>query len=180
MAGPVLILCATRLEMGAFLDRHLFRREEDAVRNLKIVTSTDQSWVLALSGPGAFNAAVALTACLERFRPEFILHTGIAGVFPGNRLDPGDAAVAVTDTYIHTGVDDGRLGMGDSDETGFGATQHDPGGPASRSGQRPLALSIRSSILLTPLPFDLIPGKADTRVVSIKWTPAWLHPATGI
>ncbi len=103
MAGPVLILCATRLEMGAFLDRHLFRREEDAVRNLKIVTSTDQSWVLALSGPGAFNAAVALTACLERFRPEFILHTGIAGVFPGNRLDPGDAAVAVTDTYIHTG-----------------------------------------------------------------------------
>jgi futalosine hydrolase len=134
MAGPVLILCATRLEMAVFLDRHPVRRNRDAARNFPIYTGADRSWDLALSGPGVFNAARALTACLERCRPKFILQTGIAGVFTGTGLGLGDAAVAVTDTYVHTGVDTGR--------------QPDISRPQMR---------------LDPLPFDLIPEKELTR-----------------
>ncbi|MEX1302175.1 MAG: futalosine hydrolase [Desulfotignum sp.] len=134
MAGPVLILCATRLEMAAFLDRHPVRREKNVLRNLPIYTSPDQSWVLALSGPGVFNAARSLTACLERCRPKFVLHTGIAGVFAGTGLGLGDAAVAVRDTYVHTGVDTCR--------------QPDISHPQMR---------------LDPLPFDLIPEQGRSR-----------------
>jgi futalosine hydrolase len=135
MTGPVLILCATRQEMAAFLSRHRVRREKIAVRNLPIYTSSEQSWILALSGPGVFNAASGLTVCMEWFHPKLILHTGIAGVFAGTGLDLGDAAVAVTDTYVHAGVDTGRPGVGDPDEPGFGG----------------------------PLPFDLIPEQDRTR-----------------
>lgn len=134
MTGQALILCATRLEMAVFLERHPVRRVGDAAPHFPIYAGADQSWDLALSGPGGFNAARALTACLERCRPKFILHTGIAGVFAGTGLGLCDAAVAATDTYVHTGVDL----CPDSD-------RH------------------CSSMRLDPLPFDLIPEQDRTR-----------------
>lgn len=134
MTDPVLILCATRLEMAEFLERHLSRRVVDDNRGLSIYAGADQSWVLSLSGPGVFNAARTLTVCLERYRPKFILHTGIAGVFSGTGLDVGDAAVAVRETYIHAGVD-----------------------------VRPDSDLHRFSMGLGPLPFDLIPEHGLTR-----------------
>lgn len=134
MTGQALILCATRLEMAVFLERHPVRRVGDAAPHFPIYAGADQSWDLALSGPGGFNAARALTACLERCRPKFILHTGIAGVFAGTGLGLCDAAVAATDTYVHTGVDL----CPDSD-------RH------------------CSSMRLDPLPFDLIPEQGRTR-----------------
>ncbi len=133
MAAPVLILCATRLEMAAFLARHPAESMGDTPGNPDMMVSPDRSWHLVISGPGVFNAVWALTACLERFRPEFILHTGIAGVFAGTGLDIGDAAVAVKDTYVHAGVDLSR-----------------PGTHAACSR-------------LSPLPFDLIAGQGLTR-----------------
>ncbi len=133
MAGPVLILCATRLEMAAFLERHRSAPTDDSPGNLDLMFSPDRSWHLVISGPGVFNTAWALTACLERFRPSFILHTGIAGVFAGTNLDTGDAAVAVKDTYVHAGVD------------------------VSRPGQ------YAACSRLSPLPFDLIAGQGLTR-----------------
>jgi futalosine hydrolase len=133
MTGPVLILCATRLEMAAFLARHPVESRGDAPGNLDVRFSPDRSWCLVMSGPGVFNAVWALTACLERFRPQFILHTGIAGVFAGTDLDIGDAAVAVKDTYVHSGVD------------------------LSRPGTRGVCSR------LSPLPFDLIAGQGLTR-----------------
>ncbi len=176
MAGPVLIVCATRLEMAVFMDRHPVRREKHAAWHLPVYTCSDGAWILALSGPGVFNAAGCLTACLERFQPEFILHTGIAGVFAGTGLDPGDAAVAMTDTYIHAGVDNGRPCTENPEVTGVsGPGQAPPGGPAYRSGQTPrssqtvqssptpLAGSVSPSLRLDPLPFDLIPGQTDSR-----------------
>jgi futalosine hydrolase len=142
MARQVLILCATRLEMGAFLERHRAEPMGGTPGNLDLLSSPDQAWDLVISGPGVFNAAFALTACLERFRPAFILHTGIAGVFDGTGLGLGDAAVAVTDTYIHAGVDTTTLT-----------------GP------------IRPSMLLDPLPFDLIPGHGLSRQGIYELTP---------
>jgi futalosine hydrolase len=165
MAGQVLILCATRLEMAAFLERHRVGPAPmgGIPGNLEVLSGPARSWDLVISGPGVFNAAVALTACLERFRPAFILHTGIAGAFAGTGPGLGDAAVAVTDTYIHAGVDTGRPGMNPPDETGPGGTRYDPGGLPIRSGQNFLTGPIQPSTLLDPLPFDLIPGQPDTR-----------------
>ncbi|MDT8379510.1 MAG: futalosine hydrolase [Desulfotignum sp.] len=134
MTDPVLILCATRLEMAEFLDRHLSRRVVDDNRGISIYAGADRSWVLSLSGPGVFNTARALTVCLERYRPKFILHTGIAGMFADTGLDLGDAAVAVRETYVHAGV-----------EVWPDADLH------------------RVSMRLDPLPFDLIPEHGLTR-----------------
>lgn len=175
MTGQVLILCATRMEMGAFLDRHPARFTGLTPGKPDLLSGPDRSWDLVISGPGVFNAAVALSVCLERCRPAFILHTGIAGVFAGTGLEAGDAAVAVTDTYVHTGVDAAHPGSGDPDETGPGGVRPDPvgndpgssrphpGGSASRSGQTPLTGPIRPSLRLDPLPFDLIPGHGLSR-----------------
>lgn len=101
----VLILCATEMEMAVFLDRN--PPAPVKATGPGIFSGPDQAWDLIISGPGVFNAVCALTRCLERCRPELILHTGIAGVFDGTGLDLGDAAVAVKDTYLHAGVDTG-------------------------------------------------------------------------
>jgi futalosine hydrolase len=147
MAGRVLILCATRLEMAAFFDRNQVDQAGKTAGNIQIFSSPDHSWDLVISGPGVCNAACALTACLERFRPQFVLHTGIAGMFAGTGLDLGDAAVAVTDTYIHTGVDTFRTC---SDGDPLSGLTHLPG-------------TIHQCMPLDPLPFDLITGQALTR-----------------
>jgi futalosine hydrolase len=175
MAGQVLILCATRLEMGTFLERHRTEPMGGTRGNLDLLSSPERSWDLVISGPGVFNAACALTACLERFRPAVILHTGIAGVFDGTGLGMGDAAVAVTDTYIHAGVDTGRPGRGDPGETDSDSNRQNPGendpngnrqnpgGSAFGSGQNPLTGPIGPSMRLDPLPFDLISGHGLSR-----------------
>ena len=175
MAGQVLILCATRLEMEAFLDRNPDGFAAKSDKGLTVFSSPDQSWDLVISGPGVFNAAWALTAYIERFRPEFILHTGIAGMFDSFALNLGDAAVAVTDTYIHTGVDRCRSGTGQAadtdpeimqsrpDHTAFKIPKGHPEGPNPMSAPAPLPGAYGYQISLKPLPFDLVAGQAMTR-----------------
>jgi len=182
MAGQVLILCATRLEMAAFFDRTRTGYTVKSAKGLTVFSSRNHSWDLVISGPGVFNAARALTACLERLQPAFILHTGIAGMFDSVGLNPGDAAVALTETYIHTGVDRGRTGVtrrtggtnwpADKDPK---TRQSRPGHPAaahpkghtgkadSHQGPAPLPGDSGFPIPLDPLPFDLVAGEAMTR-----------------
>ncbi len=138
-------------------------------------SSPDQSWDLVISGPGVFNTARALTACLEWFQPECILHTGIAGMFDSFGLHLGDAAVAVTDTYIHTGVDTCRSSTGQSAETDPKIVQNRLDDTASKITRGhfkradPLTgLALQScacgyQMPLDPLPFDLVAGQAMTR-----------------
>lgn len=176
MAGQVLILCATRLEMAAFLDRNPAGFVEKSHKGLTVFSSPDQSRDLVISGPGVCNAARALTACLERFSPAFILHTGIAGVFDGKGLNPGDAAVAVTDTYIHAGVDRCRPGSTDHmadtdpeimqsrmDHTVSKTSRGHPEGPDLLFGPGPLSCAYGYQMPLDPLPFDLVAGQKMTR-----------------
>lgn len=175
MAGQVLILCATRLEMAAFLDRNSAGFADKSDKGLAVFSSPDQSWDLVISGPGVFNAAYALTVCLERYRPEFILHTGIAGVFEGTGLNPGDAAVATTDTYIHTGVDRCCQDTGHVVDTDMETIQNHlndtasqkPGSHSKRtdhlSGPGSLPGAHCSHMPLDPLPFDLVAGQKMTR-----------------
>ncbi|HKJ98240.1 MAG TPA: futalosine hydrolase [Desulfotignum sp.] len=176
MAGQVLILCATRLEMAAFLDQHPAGFADRSDKGLMVFSSADQSWDLVISGPGVFNTARALTACLERFSPAFILHTGIAGMFDSFGLDLGDAAVAVTDTYIHAGVDKCRAGnrehMADTDpeimqsrmdQAACKTSRHHPRDTDPLSGRISLPFAYGYQIPLDPLPFDLVSGQPMTR-----------------
>ncbi len=175
MAGQVLILCATRLEMATFLDRSPAGFSEKSDKGLTVFSSPDQSWALVISGPGVFNAARTLTACLERFQPECILHTGIAGMFDSFGLNPGDAAVAVSDTYIHTGVDTCRTGTCQTADTDPQIIQSRVDGTASKtsrshpkgadppSGLAPQSCAYGYQMPLDPLPFDLVVGQKMTR-----------------
>ena len=175
MAGQVLILCATRLEMAAFLGRQPAGFTGRSDKGLRLFSSPDQSWDLVISGPGVFNTARSLTACLERFQPEYILHTGIAGKFDSFGLNLGDAAVAVTDTYIHTGVDrcwsgtgrpvdtDSEIMQSRSDHTAFKIPKGHPENLNPMSAPAPLSGAYGYQIPLEPLPFDLIAGQAITR-----------------
>lgn len=137
MTSRILILCATRLEMAAFMED----LGPDPVPVKPAAAGGIQIWNgrwgpvrydVVVTGPGVFNAVQGLTAFLERELaaanplPDYILHTGIAGVFPETGLSIGDVAVAETDRYLHTGVD-----------TGGGLSE--------------------------PLPFELLPGQAGTR-----------------
>ncbi len=60
--------------------------------------------VLVVSGYGAVNTAHALSCLLEAARPRLVLQLGIAGAFIGAGLEPGDLAVASSDSYTDLGV----------------------------------------------------------------------------
>ncbi len=59
---------------------------------------------LLVSGYGEVNAAHALTCLLEASRPKLVIQVGIAGAFSGTGLEPGDLAVASSDSYAELGV----------------------------------------------------------------------------
>ncbi len=161
--------------MAAFFDRNPAGYTGRSDNGLTVFSSPDQSWDLVISGPGVFNAARALTACLERFQPEFILHTGIAGMFDSFGLHLGDAAVAVTDTYIHAGVDTCRSGtnltadtdptimQSRPDHTGFKISRGHPDGADPLSALAPQSCAYGYQMPLDQLPFDLIAGQKMTR-----------------
>lgn len=96
MSPRLLILCATELEMAPFLEKY---------------TGRLAPFDLLMPGPGVFNTVLGLTRYLEQAKaeglPEYILHTGIAGVFRQSGLGIGDVALADPSRYIHTGVDTG-------------------------------------------------------------------------
>lgn len=95
MSARLLILCATEMEMAPFLEKNSGRSTFD----------------LLMPGPGVFNTVHGLTRYLAQARgdglPEFILHTGISGVFRQSGLGIHEVALADKSRYIHTGVDTG-------------------------------------------------------------------------
>ncbi|MBN2431705.1 MAG: futalosine hydrolase [Acidobacteria bacterium] len=60
---------------------------------------------LLLTGPGAVNAAQAVTALLERTRPALVVGMGCAGVFRPSGLRPGDVAVAREEIDVQSGIE---------------------------------------------------------------------------
>lgn len=105
----IVILCATELEMGPFLERHLPLSMGQTRSGGKIFAGTlgKKRYTLLISGPGVFNTVHALSVYLEHAVPDLILNTGIAGVFPESGLKTGDIGVAAQEHYIHTGVGTG-------------------------------------------------------------------------
>lgn len=74
-------------------------------RTIMSVDLSGTSFLLVITGVGVMNTAQALTSILEHTRPAIVIQTGIAGIFHETGLAIGTVAVAQTDTYIHTGVE---------------------------------------------------------------------------
>jgi adenosylhomocysteine nucleosidase len=103
-AAPVTaILGAMVVEVEA-LGQQLTDRKERTVGGVRFVTGGLQGRpaVLAHSGMGEVNAAMAATLLVEHFQPARVLFTGIAGgVNPD--LGPGDIVIGARTTYYDYG-----------------------------------------------------------------------------
>jgi futalosine hydrolase len=106
MYPDLLILCATAHEAAPFLAQYPDSHECVSKTGVRILEGKIGGcfYQLALTGPGVFNTAHALTVLLEHQTPGLILQTGIAGVFKASGLGIGDVAVGTQARYIHTGV----------------------------------------------------------------------------
>ncbi|HLO25692.1 MAG TPA: futalosine hydrolase, partial [Geobacteraceae bacterium] len=60
--------------------------------------------ILAVTGIGKVNTAIAVTALLERFEPELLVNTGCAGAYRGSGLAVGDLALATDEMFGDEGV----------------------------------------------------------------------------
>ncbi|MHC4477585.1 MAG: 5'-methylthioadenosine/adenosylhomocysteine nucleosidase [Planctomycetota bacterium] len=98
---------ATTAILGAFkqevamLEQELEDREERRIEGIRFVTGKlgGRQAVVVWTGIGKVNAAMTSTLLIERFRPEEIIFTGIAGAIDPQLL-PGDVIIA-TKTAQH-------------------------------------------------------------------------------
>ncbi len=61
--------------------------------------------LLTISGPGIVNSVVCLTSTIESHHPDFIIMTGCAGIYKISGLKIGDVAIALSETDIHSGIE---------------------------------------------------------------------------
>src|SRR5262245_57130971 len=103
-AAPVIaILGAMAVEVET-LEQQLTDRKERTVQGVRFVTGglKGHMVVLAHSGMGEVNAAMAATLLVEHFQPAHVLFTGIAGgVNPD--LGPGDIVIGARTAYYDYG-----------------------------------------------------------------------------
>src|SRR5215475_11372061 len=99
-ATPVTgILGAMTLEVET-LGQELTDKQERTIQGIRFTTGSlkDRRVVLAHSGIGKVNAAMAATLLVEQFQPTHVLFTGIAGgVNPD--LRPGDVVIGARTAY---------------------------------------------------------------------------------
>jgi adenosylhomocysteine nucleosidase len=99
-ATPVTaILSAMTLEVET-LGQELADKKEVTVQGIRFTTGglKDRRVVLAHSGIGKVNAAIAATLLVEQFQPTHILFTGIAGGLNPD-LRPGDVVIGTKTAY---------------------------------------------------------------------------------
>ncbi|APG27991.1 futalosine hydrolase [Syntrophotalea acetylenivorans] len=73
-------------------------------RELFLGSLFDQKVALLHSGIGKINAASAVTALLETFKPEAVIVTGCAGAYPDSGLEVGDLVLASEEILADEGV----------------------------------------------------------------------------
>jgi futalosine hydrolase len=102
---PVIITAATPREL-ALLVTALEGRERflSAHRDAYRGEIEGRPVILAVTGIGKVNAAVAVTALLERFDTELLISAGCAGAYRGSGLAVGDLAVATVEVSGDEGV----------------------------------------------------------------------------
>ena len=102
---PVLVIVAvpqetalleTKLNSGARPEGNIFDVREGFIGTQRVV--------LCVGGIGKANAAIAVTAMIERCHPRLVINTGCAGAYMGSGLAVGDLAVATTEILGDEGV----------------------------------------------------------------------------
>jgi len=103
----IVVLVATRMEIDPFLEHAEVKNEllSSVQRPMIHVQIAGHNIMVVITGPGMVNTAQALTEAMERFKPELVLQTGIAGVFGRAGIGVGDIGIADSETYIHTGIE---------------------------------------------------------------------------
>jgi len=97
------VLGAMTLEVET-LGQELTDKQERSIQGIRFTTGSlkDRRVVLAHSGIGKVNAAVAATLLVEQFQPTHILFTGIAGGLNPD-LRPGDVVIGAHTAYYDYG-----------------------------------------------------------------------------
>src|SRR6185436_11873936 len=95
----IAVLSAMTLEIET-LGQQLTDKAEMTVQGIRFTTGSlnDRRIVLAHSGMGKVNAAMAATLLVEQFQPTHILFTGIAGGL-NPELRPGDVVIGAKTAY---------------------------------------------------------------------------------
>ena len=104
-AGPFLVTAATEQELS-LLRRSIEARElprlalcsahEGLVGNRRVI--------IAVTGMGKVNAALATTILIERYKPLMVINTGCAGAYHTSGLQVGHLAIAASEIYGDEGV----------------------------------------------------------------------------
>src|SRR5512135_3469067 len=102
---PVIVTAATIRELS-WLISMLEGKERFQVGHREAYRGElgERAVILAVTGIGKVNAAVATTALLERFEPELLVNTGCAGAYRGSGLAVGDLALATVEMFGDEGV----------------------------------------------------------------------------
>lgn len=103
----IVVLVATRMEIEPFLEQAEVKNEllSSVKRPMIHVQVAGHNIMVVITGPGMVNTAQALTEAMERFKPDLVLQTGIAGVFGRAGIGVGDIGIADSETYVHTGIE---------------------------------------------------------------------------
>lgn len=112
--GPYILICAAVHEELAHLAQCLETHSDFKKKNgfsHACCRISNIPVVLVQTGPGAVNAARAITAVVERARPSLILQTGCGGAFARSGLDIGDIAVASEEIDAAIGIEDETNGF---------------------------------------------------------------------
>lgn len=106
--GRVLILAATEMEIEPLLKISTILSDTVFHGTARVITArlSDMVFTLNITGIGVINTAHAVTRAIGDQMPEIIIQAGIGGAFEGAGISLGDIAVAESDTYIHTGVEE--------------------------------------------------------------------------
>ena len=107
MNKHILVLAATEMEIMPLLRSSTLKKRQVSISGRTIMTLqySETIFKLIITGPGVMNAVHSLTSILEHITPEIIIQAGIAGIFHETGLDIGSIAVADTEKYIHSGVE---------------------------------------------------------------------------
>src|SRR5439155_9080061 len=128
----IAVLSAMTLEIET-LGQQLTHKTEMTIQGIRFTTGSlkDRNVVLAHSGMGKVNAAMAATLLVEQFQPTHVLFTGIAGGLSPD-LRPGDVVIGAKTAYHDYG-----------EWTPDGFSRRPDGGPVHRQAEPPLLSSRR-------------------------------------
>ena len=102
---PTLVTAATMLELAPLI--HAIEAQKLSAAGFPETfggTVGTSAVLLAVTGMGKVNTAMAITALFERNRPGLLINTGCAGAYPGSGLKLGDLALATAEVYGDEGV----------------------------------------------------------------------------